>query len=420
MQSEVTQSMARKVLLSFLGTGPLAEKETRTYRTAEYHLGEKKLGSYPFVSAALKKHYQVDTVLLVGTVHSMWEEVYRWFSVDKGDEIDEEAYFRIADFCEKADYLSPLELTDRGLIEQALGKDSKVVLIKYGISETEVKENINIILGLQQYLNKNDELIVDVTHSFRSLPIFMMNLLIYLQNVSQKNIAISHIHYGMLEMVKELGFAPIIDLRVMMDVNDWITGAYSFSEFGNAYKISKLVENEDKSTASLLDEFSNLMNLNHLYGIQNISQRLSSLKNKEYQTLLPQLTIPPIINDFITRFSVRSEKHALFQLKVAKWQLEHRKYAQAILTLTEAMISYVCEQNGLQWDDFESRESVKDVLKYKSNARSLNCEPQLKKIYKKLAPLRNLTAHSLKTEKKVPDILRILKESVEKIETIIR
>ena len=94
-----------------------------------------------------------------------------------------------------------------------------------------------------------------------------MNLLIYLKNVSQKKISITHIHYGMLDISKELGYTPIIDLESMMDVNDWITGAYSFSEFGNSYKISKLVENEDKGVSTLLQEFSNLMNLNHLHAI---------------------------------------------------------------------------------------------------------------------------------------------------------
>ena len=171
--------MGRKVLLSFLGTGPLDSKENRTYKTTEYHLGETNLGNYPFVSSALKKHYNVDTLLLIGTVHSMWEEVYRWFSDNAGNPIDDEAYFRIADNCEKANHQSPLSITDKTTIEQAIGGDSKVILIKYGITEAEVMENINIILGLQQYLKTDDELIVDITHSFRSLPIFVMNLLIY-------------------------------------------------------------------------------------------------------------------------------------------------------------------------------------------------------------------------------------------------
>ena len=311
--------MGRKVLLSFLGTGPLDSKENRTYRTTEYHLGETNLGKYPFVSSALKKHYQVDTLLLIGTVHSMWEEVYRWFSENSGKPIDDEVYFRIADDCEKANHLSPLSITDKAAIEKAIGGDSKVILIKYGITESEVMENINIILSLQQYLRTDDELIVDITHSFRSLPIFVMNLLIYLKNVSKQRIKITHIHYGMLEMNRELGFAPIIDLKSMMDVNDWITGAYAFSEFGNAYKIANLVKEEDQGVSTLLDEFSNLMNLNHLHAIQSISQRLSAIKSKSYKTQLPQLTINPIVGSFIDCFNVTSQKHSLFQLKVARW-----------------------------------------------------------------------------------------------------
>ena len=411
--------MGRKVLLSFLGTGPLDSKENRTYKTTEYHLGETNLGNYPFVSSALKKHYNVDTLLLIGTVHSMWEEVYRWFSDNAGNPIDDEAYFRIADNCEKANHQSPLSITDKTTIEQAIGGDSKVILIKYGITEAEVMENINIILGLQQYLKTDDELIVDITHSFRSLPIFVMNLLIYLKNVSKKRIKITHIHYGMLEMNRELGFAPIIDLKSMMDVNDWITGAYAFSEFGNAYKIANLVKEEDQSVSTLLDEFSNLMNLNHLHAIQSISQRLASIKSKTYHTQLPELTINPIVGGFIDQFNVATQKHSLFQLKVARWQLDHRKYAQAMLTINEAMITFVCEKNRLQWDDYDCREFAKAALKNYYEARTLQCDQELKTIYRQLKPLRNCTAHSLETVTNVPTMLRILTDSIEKLEAII-
>ena len=412
--------MPRKVLLSFLGTGPLESKETRTYKTANYKLGEEELGEYPFVSAALKRHYDIDKILLIGTVHSMWEEVYRWYSLDSGHPIDEDIYFAIAEYCEKANHKTQLEIPYQDTIEKALGNHSKVILIKYGIDEKEVMENVNIILGLEQYLNKNDELIVDTTHSFRSLPIFMMNLLIYLQNVSKKNINISHIHYGMLEMEKELEFAPIIDLRTMLEVNDWITGAYAFSNFGNAYKISSLIENEDKNVHNMLDEFSNLMNLNHLDAIENISQRLSSIKNKQYQTLLPQLTISPIVNGFVNEFSVPTQKHALFQMKVAKWQLEHRKYAQSMLTINEAMITYVCETNQLKWDDYDQRELAKAALKYRPEAKGLRCDKELKHIYKKLKPLRDCTAHSIERNTNVSNMLKVLTESVSKLETIIK
>ena len=110
--------MARKVLISFLGTGPFESKETRTYKTARYHLGEADLGDYPFVSAALKEYYQIDKVILIGTVHSMWEEVYLWFNVKAGKSEDETIYFDIAEACEKANHLSELVVPHQEVIEQ--------------------------------------------------------------------------------------------------------------------------------------------------------------------------------------------------------------------------------------------------------------------------------------------------------------
>ena len=409
--------MARKVLISFLGTGSFASKETRTYRTANYHIGDKDLGDYPFISAALRKYYGIDRVLLVGTVHSMWEEVYRWFCEDSNQMVDEDAYISIADTCENTNHLSELSIPHQDLIEQAMGGDSKVVLIKYGLNEEEIKINTDIILGLHQYLRNDDELIVDVTHSFRSLPLFMMNLLIYLKNVSQKRISLTHIHYGMLDISKELGYAPIIDLKSMMDVNDWITGAYSFSEFGNAYKISKLVKDEDGNVSTLLEEFSNLMNLNHLHAIQKIAQRLASIKKRSYQTLIPELTITPIVQSFINQFGVNNT-HSLFQLKVARWQLDHRKFAQAFLTVQESIITYVCEQNHLKWDNKDNREGIKDLLFYKTFPGA-RCDNRLRKLFKDLIPLRNCVAHSLETDKNVVSMVRILTDTISTLETII-
>ena len=410
--------MARKVLISFLGTGPLESKEKRTYKTARYHLGDTCLGDYSFVAAALEKHYNIDSTFLVGTVHSMWEEVYRWHREKNGLELDENVYLEIADGCENANHLSPLSVPHKEEIERTLGNDSKVVLIKYGISEEEIKDNINTILGLVNYLKNGDELIVDVTHSFRSLPIFLMNLLIFIQNVSNKSITISHIHYGMLEMRNELGYAPIIDLKTILNLNDWITGAYSFSQFGNAYKISDLMNEENKSVATLLNEFSDLMNLNHLYAIRNVSQRLASIKNANYNTYLPKMIINPLVDNFVAQFRAsRNDRDSVFQLKVARWQFNNRKYAQAFLTLTEAIISYVCEVNGLDASLRDNREEAKKALWFRSYS-PLSCEPTIKTLYNDVYKLRNATAHAVETDNSTREMIKKLKDSLTEFEKI--
>lgn len=404
--------MGRKVLISFLGTGTprIVEggiRPMREYRKANYKIGEKTYQDYSFVSAALAKHYNVDKILMVGTVHSMWEELYRWFHDASGSakiEDDEQAYdiySSIGQHCEKANSQSELWFPYQDVVEQAMGAGSKVLLIKYGVTDEEILGNINNILKLQEQLNSHDELIVDITHSFRSLPIFIMNLLIYLQNVSPKQINISHIHYGMNEASSEFGVSPVVDLKAMMDVQEWITGAYAFSMFGNTYKISKLLENENKSVAPILRGFSDAMNLNYLYPMQAETQKLSGIKNKEYQTDLPRLIISPIVNQFVDTFQVKNEKHrqSHFQLKLSEWQFQHKKYGQSYLTSNDALISYVCEENDMPWDDFDCREKAKSALKGKAEVFSISVTSDMRKWFKKHNSCRNGIAHTTKLTK---------------------
>lgn len=400
--------MPRKVLISFLGTGSFDKKmfESREYKTANYHLEDKNLGDYPFVAAAIRKYYDIETVLLVGTAHSMWEEVYRWFG---GEQASEDVYFEIGTTSGKANHKSIPSIPHKEEIEKVLGGNSKVILIRYGLTEEEIRENINTILGLQEYLKNGDELIVDITHAFRSIPIFLMNLLVYLQNVSPKNIKISHIHYGMLDIIKELGYAPIIDLRSMMDVQEWITGAYNFKEFGNSYKIADLLERENKGVAPILSNFSDAMNLNYLYSMQAETQKLSGVKDSEYVTDLPRLIINPVVESFVKEFTIKSSPHrqSQYQLKMSEWQLKHKKYAQAYLTSNDALITYVCELMGWEWDDFDKRQDAKTMLRDK---KSTVTTAEMRGWFKKHNNCRNGIAHTMK----VMDVLYQKGERYEK------
>lgn len=435
--------MARKVLISFLGTGTpriVGEgiRPMREYRKANYQIGDKTYENYSFMSAALAKHYNVDKILMVGTVHSMWEELYRWFhdfSCNTKIEDDEYAYniySEIGQHCEKANHLSKLWFPHQDVVEKAMGEEAKVILIKYGIDNNEIQENISSILKLQEQLNTHDELIVDITHSFRSLPIFIMNLLIYLQNVSPKQINISHIHYGMNEASVEFGYSPVVDLKAMMDVQEWITGAYAFSMFGNTYKISKLLENENKSVAPILRGFSDAMNLNYLYPIQAETQKLAGIKNKEYQTDLPKQIISPVVSQFVETFRVKSMEHrqSHFQLKLSEWQFQHKKYAQAYLTSNDALISFVCETNKMPWDEFDCREKAKAALK--GNYDGLDVTEDMRRWFKSHNYRRNGIAHTTRltnvqyvrgvrkeTEMKADGIIKSLETDIKELKEII-
>jgi len=424
--------MARKVLISFVGTGALlkpysneSNKEgvnARKYKSATYHIdGEKYETS--FVADALATHCKIDDIILIGTAKSMWEAVYETFCAKHGIEKDDEYYLELGVHCENANHKSSLELPDIEKLESALGKQSHVVLINYGLTEDELNNNMSKILGIEKYLISGDELYVDITHSFRSLPMLLMNTLIYMQNVSRKNINISHIFYGMLDVSGELGYTPVVDMKKIIDVNDWISGAYSFMEFGNAYKISKLLKSVENSasTSTILSDFSDSNNINNLYALQQQIQRLQAVSVEKLPDIA-KMTVAPVIKDFKSRlgtFNSTSE----FQYKLARWHWDKHNYSSAYLTLTEAIITYVCEECKWNYTDQTEREKAKDKLvNYFEDKEWPQKHPEyktLKKVYNNINGIRNTIAHAIEHKRSNREIIKTLKDAIEQLGKIL-
>ena len=95
------------VLISFLGTGPTTEKgNIREYRTAEYVFENPAFRKKTsFVTAAISEYCKCDKIIVLGTSKSMWEEYFRYFS-ELTNCFDEELYFQLGQFSEKANHLT--------------------------------------------------------------------------------------------------------------------------------------------------------------------------------------------------------------------------------------------------------------------------------------------------------------------------
>ena len=404
-----------KVLLSFLGTGPKkdvgnASIENRQYKEAKYKFSDEKSYTTPFITEALTQYYDIDKIILIGTPHSMWEAVYERFSKLHKIAIDEDYLFELYEFCQNANHASSLSIPHPERIERALGSGSKVVLIHYGLDNEQLNDNIRIVMEIEQYLNSNDELYIDITHSFRSLPVYVMNLLMYLKYVSKRNINISNVSYGMLDVMREFNdTVPVINLTGVINVMEWIVGAYSFREFANAYKISSLLKEENPSVAQHLHDFSEFMNFNHLYAIQTEVSKFEALRSETF-SVLPQLVVEPIIREFTKRFK-QCHTHSAFQVQLARWQMEHYNYSSAYMSLSEAFITYACELKGLDWQNKTIRNEMKKTL-YTIG---------LQKQYKEVANIRNgLTHQKVMNGRKLTDMLSTLERNIIYLEQLMK
>lgn len=390
-----------RVLISFLGTGPADKHE---YRVAKYRFDSDTTYETPFVAAALKQYYNIDRVILIGTMRSMWDCVYDYFGTRNGC-FNSNIWERLYENRLKANHTTPVEPIEyQHEVEGVLGNGSRVILTHYGLSSEEIEENSNIIIGLEQYLEDKDELIIDITHAFRSLPMYMMNLIIYLQNVSEKRFKISHISYGMLDVTQELGYTPIVELSSLLSVNDWISGAYSFKTFGNADKIAELVKSIDSKLCTNLKQFSDTKNLNHLAELERQSQELGTILRNKNLPPMAQMLITPVIGDFVRRLTVDQNhpyRHSKFQSKLARWQFNNKNYLAAYISILEAIVTYNVEAyqywTGQDIDVYDKveRDAIKDKLKDYSET---TISKEWKNLSREVSIKRNALAHNTKKE----------------------
>lgn len=387
-----------KILISFIGTGikDKNDREGRDYVPATYKLGEQTKKT-KFVSKALSDFLQPNKMFLIGTPHSMWEEVYKTFSEESGS-FNIDTYVEIGDWCERADSETPADgLPHKSEIEKAIGEDSKAFIIRYGINDEQIIENIDVILGLSRYIENNDEVIFDITHCFRSIPLLIMQLILYLKQVSAKHVNISHVYYGMLDIRREImqttgeDYAPIIDLSRIIELNDWITGAYTFNLTGVSSKVCSLMEAKNKSASKCLNKFSQLLSLNDPTHLQ---EQAAELKGIKYDSAIEAMAIQPVVAAFTKAFG-KDQKASKLQYELAKWQYSKMNYFASYTTLVESIVTKVCEDSKLDWNVKENREMVRSELKAKGSdaPRCLRYAAELIETYRTVNPIRNTLVH---------------------------
>ncbi|MDE7432719.1 MAG: CRISPR-associated DxTHG motif protein [Lachnospiraceae bacterium] len=218
----------KKILILSLGTGSilgkdvdvskmtLEEKKEKlarreySYRSAIYYFDDKKnTFNTEFVAEPLMKRFCPDEVFIIGTSKSSWTGFYGKFG-DENDQKDE-AVLRLfgleenggkdLDSSELRKYTQTIEWYFNKGMQKGIfaGVKVHVIVMHYGINSEELLENYCLIrdaIGGVLSAEKDKyqyEIAFDITHSFRSMPIYNLVVINYLQNVSQIDLEITHI-----------------------------------------------------------------------------------------------------------------------------------------------------------------------------------------------------------------------------------
>ena len=356
-----------KALISFLGTND--------YLECRYRLDGSK-SDYPV------KYIQEDMALRFCKEWTAHDEI-RIFTTRKAKKINWRNNGHV-------DHKSKKTLPNRGLEERLQKIDSKATIRQMEIAEGNTESEIwEIFEAVYNSLRENEEILFDITHGFRSIPMLFMSLMGYARLL--KNISVDGIYYGAFEVLgnfqavkamdMEKRIAPVFDLTSFAHILEWTEATQSFVKNGSAREFARLASTrigpmlkESKGKDQTAKKIALIMK-----GIERISKNIlmnrgTEIVNYDYELLKQNIqdlntedvTIKPLV-PLIGKAEKKIEKFmkedVLNGFHAVEWAMDHDLYPQAITMLQESMVTLILSDEGLDWGKQSNRIAVSSAIK---------------------------------------------------------
>ena len=455
-----------KVLLLSLGVGALDKREISDkkeygkrqilgegvfpYRTAYYRFhGEEKIYKSPFVAEPLIDRFKPDVVVLIGTVRSCWSSFYAKYAATT--EYEKKSTLALSLFESEethglntpASELNAIEKKIKRTLDELniLGDEKPVklipVLILYGLADGDTRETYSKISRvLKEVFDHADsvEVAFDITHSFRSMPIYNLTVVNYFSNLQNKPIDITHVYYGNLDVSGENnGVAEIIDLKDMVDILKLTSGVSEFKNTGSTLTLSNHMQ--DERLKELLEEFDFSTQTNAFDDIDASIGAILDYMDEAGEQKTRNADLTDMLKAALGRALVDMDaleaeywKGLPFwakQYAMGKWFLHQKRYGLAVLVGTEAVRSGLAsiyikgtrdrlgEEEIIGNENFR-RDAIERLKRERYLVRKSKISDGLESLlcwYNKCVPIRNRAAHNLSTQGMKTDIEIIAKDS---------
>lgn len=362
--------MSRKVFISVLGTG--------FYGKCQYAKGEFTSTPTRFVQQAMMEFHNVRS----------WSQ-------------DDRAYILLTNKARTDNWMPSAKTTNPTTQEEEVVKDHRLnsitrevmeytglstllaglstvedVSIPDGKDEGEMWQIFSTIYNL---LREGDELYIDLTHSFRYLPMLVLVLTNYAHFL--KNIEVKAVSYGNFEARdKTTGIAPIVDLLPLVALQRWTFAAADFTENGNVKKLDELVTEPVRNMKKLFNLNGDEQSRNIAGNLINFIEKLKAFndelklcrgikiyKSDSYKSLITSadtkqnLIAPlrPIMENIAASVKSFSKDPSTNNLiAAAKWCYEKQLYQAAVTMLQEGIVTLFCIKYGIDHCNKEKREIV--------------------------------------------------------------
>lgn len=359
-------------LISFLGKG---RYEKDGYRTAKYRFDGAFMREVPFFGLALTDYLKPDRLILVGTSGSMWDVFF-----ERESSQSDESLLELIEAVESDAVDAKLLEGHAGRLSERLGHPVDCLLIDYARDEA---GQAKLLGQLASSLIEGEQIAIDVTHSFRHLPMLALIAARFLSRV--RNVRIEDIYYGAYDMKDPVSDeVPVLRLKGMLKMLDWVDALSSYDKDGDYSVFSSLLAEDGmpEGRARILESAAFQERVNHLEGArQKLSASLEAIA--AHQGPLGSLFRP----ELEARVAwVRKPERGQRELALANAYLARRDYLRCAIFLQEGLITREVDRlKGISMRR-QDRENAEMFLSQDSEA------------FKKLKWLRNALAHGQRSQ----------------------
>jgi CRISPR-associated Csx2 family protein len=378
--------MARKVFISFLGTND--------YLPSNYFFGDNKITDIRFIQEAIIRIFCKD-----------------WSASDK-------AFIFLTQDAELQNWEDIELIKPNKAPKKNIGLKNRLEILKNDGFLLDVKPIMNIPEGfleadiwllfdkIFEQIEVDDNVIFDITHSFRSIPMLCLVLLDYARFI--KKINIQAIYYGAFEVLGpaykvehipiENRNAPIVDLLMFSKLQSWVTAANEFINLGKTRSLTKLISPLNnkigETTKKAVDIIEAVRAIDIIDGstFTNLQKNISELlDNKDIYQQKPFIEILTRVKNKIEAFKNDDINNGFIAVK---WCIQHDLTQQGITLLFENIQTYILNQLKYDWKNKDYRDVVSSLLsvsKEKYIKKSLPGEDKLMQVVYSLSYYKPLS-----------------------------
>lgn len=362
-------------LITFLGKGQ--QKDGYRETTYRFPTGEER--KTRFFGLAVAEISHVHTVRILGTSGSMWDVL----ALEQGDTEGHEAAWDKLESAVGEDSVNQAQLDGIApLLNQPGGPCHELRLIPYGRNEA---EQIDILRAMTDGLDAAEGVYLDITHSFRHLPMLGLLAAFYLRAAT--NTRIEGIFYGAADQSKN-DITPVVRLDGLLTLYDWIRALEQFNKDGDYSSFSELFDKE-QLPGKLLREAAFMERIANASGSKDsLTTAMQKIHAKGKLTPAADL-FSPLLEER-TDWHKRSDR-ASRERVLAQDYLQRRDYLRATQFGYESFVTAAVLENKGKPNEFSDREAADKQLFEKNNGHP----PETPGNFKTLKNLRNALAHGV-------------------------